>query len=123
MFERLDVKPGKVVGIKISGKLTDDDYKSFTPEMETIIAKEGKLRLLCVVEDFHGWTPKAMWDDLKFDIKHHSACERLAVVGTKAGDEWMAKFSKPFIHGDVKYFDHANLHDAWEWINEGVDGA
>ena len=31
----------------------------------------------------HGWDAGALWEDIKFDIKHFADIERLAMVGEK----------------------------------------
>ncbi len=61
MIEKLQPEKGKVIGFKLSGKLHDDDYKALVPELEALIAREGKIRLLVQLEDFHGWDLHAAW--------------------------------------------------------------
>ncbi|RLB61719.1 MAG: STAS/SEC14 domain-containing protein, partial [Deltaproteobacteria bacterium] len=46
MIEILEESSGATVGFSLSGKLHDEDYKSFVPQMEDVIAREGKVRLL-----------------------------------------------------------------------------
>ncbi|VAV82315.1 hypothetical protein MNBD_DELTA01-654 [hydrothermal vent metagenome] len=116
MIEKLDRSAGKMVGYKISGKLHDEDYKKFVPEIEAVIEKEGPVRVLLVMRDFHGWDLHAAWDDLKFDIKHYKDLERIAMVGENKWEEWMTKLSKPFIKGNVRYFDSHELEEAWKWL-------
>lgn len=120
MIEKLAGSQGRVVGYEASGKLTDEDYQKFIPELETIIREQGKLRLLVAIKDFKGWTPKALWDDLKFDIKHYSDCERIALVGESQKEEWMAKLSKPFTKAEIKYFPLDQADQAWNWLREGI---
>ena len=55
MIEILQTDSPKIVGFKLTGKLHDDDYKSFVPAVEKILAAEGKVRLFALFEDFHGW--------------------------------------------------------------------
>jgi len=116
MIEILAGTSGKILGVQLSGKLTDEDYRLLTPQLEQIIEQEGAIRMLCVLEDLHGWTAKAAWDDLQLDIKHHSAYERLAIVGESKLDEFMAWVSKPFVKGEVKYFPREHVDEAWKWI-------
>lgn len=116
MIEILTGTQGKILGLQLSGTLTDEDYGQITPRIEEIIQREGAIRLLCVLEDFHGWTAKAAWDDLKLDIKHHSAYERLAIVGTSKMEKFITWISKPFVKGEVKFFPPEEVNQAWEWI-------
>ena len=55
----------------------------------------------------------ALWEDIKFDMKHHGDIERLAFVGEKAWAAWMAKICRPFTSANIKYFD-ASEKDAAE---------
>jgi hypothetical protein len=48
------------------------------------------LRILFIMDDFHGWTAGAMWEDTKFDLKHWKDIERLAIVGETKWEKGMA---------------------------------
>lgn len=118
MIEQLSRSSGKVVGFKLSGKLHDEDYKHFVPLVDAAIAKEGKVRMLAQFHDFHGWDLHALWDDTKFSTTHCSKIERIALVGEKKWEEWMAKVCKPFTMAKIEYFDAAKIEDAWKWLEE-----
>lgn len=83
VIEQLPMSSPKVLGFKMSGKLHDEDYKTFVPLVEDAVAKEGKIRLLAQFHDFHGWDMHALWDDIKFSTKHCLDVERIALVGEK----------------------------------------
>lgn len=106
-----------VVEVKLSGKLHKEDYDTFVPGIEEIIERAGKVRFLMIMEDFHGWDLGAVWEDTKFDIKHHADIARLAMVGDKKWEEWMATICRPFTGAKIKYFDLAELDAAREWIS------
>lgn len=116
MIEQLPDSSGKILGFKLSGKLHDDDYKSFVPLVDDAIAKSGKVRLLALFHDFHGWDMHALWDDVKFSTTHCTKIERIAIVGEKTWEEYMAKVCKPFTMAKIQYFDAADLSNAWTWI-------
>ena len=86
--------------------------------METILTAEGKVRLFIQLEDFHGWDLHAAWDDLKFGLRHYSDFERIAMVGDRKWEKWMASFCKPFTKAKVKYFDRSDVDAAWKWLQE-----
>jgi hypothetical protein len=46
--------------------------------------------------DFHDWKAGALWQDIKFDLKHCTDIERLAMVGDKTWEKGMSVFCKPF---------------------------
>jgi hypothetical protein len=118
MIEQLPSTSEKVLGFKMSGKLHDADYKTFEPLVDAAIAKQGKIRMLAQFHDFHGWDLHALWDDIKFSTKHCTQIERIALVGDKKWEEWMAKVCKPFTMAKIRYFDASQLQDAWKWLGE-----
>ncbi len=108
---------GKIVAIKLTGKLTKEDYEHVTPAVERLIKQHGKVRMLVQLHDFHGWTAGALWEDIKFDLKHFQDIERLALVGETAWERGMATFCKPFTTATVRYFDHTKAEQAEAWIH------
>lgn len=118
MIEQLSRSSGKVIGFKLSGKLHDEDYKHFVPLVDAAIAQQGKVRMLAQFHDFHGWDLHALWDDTKFSTTHCSKIERIALVGEKKWEEYMAKVCKPFTMAKIEYFDAAKIEDAWKWLEE-----
>lgn len=118
MIEQLPRGGGKVVGFKLSGKLHDEDYKTFVPLVDAAIAQQGKVRMLAWFHDFHGWDMHALWDDTQFATTHCTKIERIALVGEKKWEEWMAKVCKPFTMATIKYFDASDIESAWKWLEE-----
>jgi hypothetical protein len=111
---------GKVLVIRLGGKLTKADYERFVPEVERLIRRHGKVRMLIQMHDFHGWSLSALWDDIKFELKHFAHIERLALVGESKWEAGMAAFCKPFTAATVRYFDEAKSSESLKWINEGI---
>lgn len=111
---------GKVLVLALTGKLTKQDYETFLPEVERLITRHRKVRMLVHMHDFHGWKLSALWEDIKFDVKHFAHIERLAFVGEKKWEAGMAVFCKPFTTAAVRYFDAADYDAALAWLNERV---
>lgn len=120
MIEQLTTNSDKILGFKMSGKLHDDDYKKFVPLVDAAISKAGKIRMLAEFTDFHGWDLHALWDDIKFSTTHCTKIERIALVGEKKWEEWMAKVCKPFTMASIRYFDLGQTDAAWAWLREGI---
>jgi hypothetical protein len=118
VIEKLDRGSDKVIGFKLSGKLHDADYQHFVPLVDQAIAEDGKVRMLAWFHDFHGWDMHALWDDTKFATTHCAKIEKVALVGEKSWEEWMAKVCKPFTMAEIKYFDVADIDMAWGWLEE-----
>jgi hypothetical protein len=118
VIEQLPQSSEKVLGFKMSGKLHDEDYKKFVPLVDAAVAREGKVRLFAQFEDFHGWDLHALWDDIKFAATHCTKIDRIALVGDRKWEEWMAKVCKPFTLAKVRYFDASEVEAAWAWLGE-----
>lgn len=106
--------------VEVTGKLTQEDYHIFLPEVEDLITRFGKLRILFEMNDFHGWTAGALWEDIKFDARHFNDIERLAFVGDKKWQEGMAAFCRPFTTAEVKYFSEDQRDEALGWLKAGL---
>lgn len=115
--ELIEKNDGKLLEVRVTGKLIHEDYQKFVPEFDRLAEKHGKIRLLFDMVDFHGWEAAAFWDDFKLGMKHHSDIERLAMVGDKKWEEWMSVFCRPFTKAEVRYFDREAIDDARAWLN------
>jgi hypothetical protein len=114
-----ELKDARVLEVAASGKLTDADYQQlFIPEIERLTKQHGKIRLLFEMTQFHGWEPKAAWDDFKLNLKHRHDIERVAMVGEKKWQHWLTEFAKPFTGAKVRYFDQAEADQARAWVGE-----
>src|ERR1044072_3048697 len=109
---------GKILEVQVTGKLTKEAYQEFVPLIEKMVGQHGKVRILFHMRDFHGWEVGALWEDIKFDMKHFKDIERLAVVGESKWQQGMAAFCKPFTSATIRYFDHGQLKEAETWIDE-----
>jgi len=118
MIEQLQTGSSNILGFKLSGKLHDEDYKTFVPAVETGLASGGEVSLYVQFENFHGWDLHAAWDDMQFGVKHYSDFKRIAMVGDRKWEEWMAKLCKPFTRATVRYFDAPEADAAWAWLRE-----
>ncbi|WP_395742087.1 STAS/SEC14 domain-containing protein [Prosthecobacter sp.] len=107
---------GKEMEVRITGKLEHADYEHFVPEFERLLKLHGKLRVLFIMVNFHGWELPALWDDIRFDLKHLADIERLALVGDKRWEKWMATFCKPFTTARIQFFDADEEAAARQWL-------
>ncbi len=118
VIEQLKDLPAHTLGFKMSGKLHDEDYKMFVPLVDAEIAKDGKVNMLAQFHDFHGWDAKALWDDIKFSTTHCTKIKKIALVGEKPWEKWMATVCKPFTMAKIEYFDSANIEAAKAWLKD-----
>src|SRR5262249_50401770 len=81
----LEEGAGKIVHVRLSGKLGEEDYERFVPKVERLIRAHGKIRVLGEMHDFHGWERGALWEGIKVDRRHFRGIERIAVGGGAKG--------------------------------------
>lgn len=115
-FEITEIAEGKVIEVALTGKLTREAYEEFVPLTEQRIRQFGRIRMLVILHDFHGWNAGAIWEDIKFDVKHFNDIERLAIVGESKWEKGMTVFCRPFTTARIKYFDHSEIDAARQWI-------
>ncbi|RTZ74820.1 MAG: hypothetical protein DSZ00_03275 [Gammaproteobacteria bacterium] len=118
MFKPIPVNVKGVVAFKAVGKLTHDDYQRFLPTLETIIREEGPVSLLLELENFHGWDLEAAKDDYEFATTHLESFRRIAIIGDKGWERWLALMAKPFVDTEVRFFTPDQLSEAWDWVRE-----
>lgn len=120
MIEQLPSESSRLLGFRLSGTLHAADYTTFVPVIDAALATAGTLRLLAWFQDFHGWDLHAAWDDAVFGVRHYAAFDRIALVGERRWQEWMAQLCKPFTKATVRYFDATEVEAAWAWLHEGL---
>jgi hypothetical protein len=110
-----------LVELRVTGKLSGDDYRYLVPRLEQLVHDHGRLRLLVELHDFHGWDLGGVWEELKFDARHSNPIERLAVVGQRPVSENMAAFPHPFSTSSVRYFDQGFSDVARDWLRGSAE--
>ncbi len=112
-----------LVELHASGKMTRAEYKDLLPRLEPLLSRKPPVRCYIELHDFHGWEAAALWDELKFDLKHRRDLGRVAVVGETRLEKWGANLSRLFFASEVRYFDHAHAAAARAWVTEPVAAA
>ncbi len=121
MITLLDRSEGKVIGVRIDGKLVHEDYKRFVPMLEKLIEEHGSFRCYVEMSNYEGFTLRALWDEIKFDTRHGGAIERCAIVGAPTVEKWATSMFKPlFRNAQIRFFDEAQSEEAWDWITAGA---
>jgi SpoIIAA-like len=120
MIERLAESTDNIIGFRIHGRLTREDYTGvFIPEITGITDRYGKGRLLLLMKQFGGWTLGGAWEDFLNAPKFFSI-ERMAVVVDESWDEWMTWLFRLFatIGIEIRFFREERLDEAWKWVRE-----
>ncbi len=120
MLEIIPRSQGKILGVRLTGKVTDSDYEEiFLPALQKVIDEFGKVRCLYFMDSgFEGWTLGAMWDDTKFGVRHRNDFEKCAIVGGPKWAEWGTKLVAHFLSAEIKTYSEDQVEEAWSWIQE-----
>ena len=121
MVERLEDMPTGTIGVRVSGKVSRDEYHELiAPVYEALDRGEPVNYLVATADDFHGLDVGALWEDVKavgtVGLKHRSSWRRFAVVTDK---DWMRNAIAAFgwiSPGEIKVFDPEGLDAAKAWV-------
>ena len=103
--------------LKVIGKLTHSDYKTFVPMFEQSLQciKEPKVKMLIDITQWEGFELEAAWDDLKFGLSHGSEFTKIAVVGESGFTQYAVKIVNWFTHYEMRFFEDTGK--AKEWLD------
>lgn len=116
MIQIINTGKDNLISAKISGKISKNDVEKIHPLIHNIIEKGKKVNFYFEMEDFEGYTLKGFWEDIKVDSAHISDYGKMAFVGEKKWQEWVAKATDFFTSSEVKYFKIENRTQAMVWI-------
>ena len=105
------------IKMKLIGKLTDADYKTIIPMIETSLSsvEYPNISLLVDATQFEGWSLEAAFDDLKIGLQHNRDFKKIAFVGNKSWQEYSVKLTNWFMAGKMEYFE--DISNAIDWLN------
>ncbi len=116
MIEKMSESSGSVIGYRVSGHVTKEDYAVLTPEVQALVDKEGSIRLLLDLENFK-WEEVSAWGaDLKFGQAYRHKIAKLAIVGDKKWQHLIANLADPFYAHESKFFHTDDRAAAWDWL-------
>lgn len=118
MFKILDITKDNLIAFQVKGKVEKTDYDKLNPLLEKTGREYDSRKLYVEILEIEGIEPAALWEDFKVYFKHIRNFNKVAIVGQSGVIEKLAKLSKPFISGDVKFFNDTETLIARNWIQE-----
>jgi hypothetical protein len=118
MLEKMSESSGPVVGYRVVGKVTAEDYQQLNPEVQALVDQYDDVYLLLDLQEFAGEEVKAWLHDLKFGHRFHDKIEKMAIVGDKRWQKWLTALVDPFYAKDAKFFQPEETDEAWAWLRE-----
>jgi hypothetical protein len=122
MVAAIEGLPPGVMGFRLTGKLSRDEYhEALMQPVYDALERGEKLRLLIELpDDFDGLDMGALWDDLKaagsVGLKHRDAWERMALV---TDQDWVRHGVGAFgwlSPGELRVFEPGEEEQATAWV-------
>ena len=82
---------GPLVECEVGGRITHEDYEGILPDLEKVIAEHGALRCVVRMGEIEWIQPRAIMDDLTFDVRHAGDREKVALVTDTRWQEWVTR--------------------------------
>lgn len=118
MIEQMDKSQGNTLGFKLSGDINKADYDVLVPAVQAAVDQAGSVSLLLDMQDFK-WEKVSAWGaDLNFGHTYRKKIDKMAIVGNKTWERWIAKLAEPFYAKEALFFSLAEIDAAWEWLNQ-----
>ncbi|MCX2832700.1 SpoIIAA family protein [Microbulbifer thermotolerans] len=110
----------KVLEVRPSGPLEEEDFRILTAQVDPVISEYGRLNgLLVDARDFAGWESFAtLVCHCKFVRDHHRYIHRIAVVSDHGLLGYMPRLVDHFVSAEVRPFPSADYTRALEWLAE-----
>jgi hypothetical protein len=105
-----------VVELTVEGKITDADLKANMERLRDDLERNGKTRILEVIEHFTGMEPQALWTDFRLGLPLARKVSRVAVVADQAWIRAASHLGRFFTSAELRAFEPAELDEARTWI-------
>lgn len=113
----LDQSREGTVGVRLQGRLTEENLAALGAELETRAA-EDSLRLLLELKSIKGYTAQELWSELSVSAPRVRDTDRIAIVcDDKDYRDGLVAISGPLPEDKIRSFDTSQLRLAWEWIS------
>jgi hypothetical protein len=118
-MQLLPLTRDNLIAVRVSGTLTSQEIDYFKALQREVIEQFGELRLYFEMEEFDGWQADSFLENALFDITHAHFYSKVAMVGEKSWQAWIAKLADLIKKGEVRYFDLDERVLAVQWVQQG----
>ncbi len=116
MVQPIDLHSDRIVAYQFSGKITADEIKSIADLLDKKTDRTEKMRFYAEYTTADGVTPKAIWEDLKFDLSHLTDFDKAAFVIDSDVLGLSAQVANLVPGLEVKYFKPDEQAQARQWV-------
>jgi hypothetical protein len=121
MITELPESQGAIIGVEITGKVSEEEELRWIARFDEAIEKYGKVSGLLLLADNAHWGLKAGFEDIRWCFTHTDKMEKIAIVADGAVWQWLIGIDSPFakLFGvKEKYFERSAINEAWEWLKQ-----
>jgi len=109
------------IWMKVSGKLTVEDYQKAHKLVQSDINLHHKSRGLFILDNFTGWSKDPRWEDILFMQEYADKITKMAIVGDENWKEDVFMFvGKSFRKTEIIFFPENQLELATAWLSEPI---
>jgi type II secretory pathway component PulK len=114
---KTEIISANTLRIVVPEKLKADDFLQIAPQIDSLIAQQGKIRLLVDASGFNGWENIEAFEKHAGFIKtHQQKVERIAVIAGHEWQHWVIGAVRVFVHPQVKAYDKGHESEALQWL-------
>ncbi len=114
---KTEIISANALRIVVPEKLKADDFRQIVPQIDSIISRHGKIRLLIDGTVFGGWENITAFEKHAGFVKaHQQMVERIAVIAGHEWQHWLIGAVRMFVHPEVKAYDKSHEDEALKWI-------
>jgi hypothetical protein len=106
----------QAVEIVLEGRISTQEFEALAERLEAFIARHGRVRVLEIVRDFEGMDASALWEDIKFSLRHLKDFSRCAIVANPNTRHLWSSLVAPFMSCDVEHFPPGEEDAARDWL-------
>jgi SpoIIAA-like len=112
-------EPGGLLVATVSGRIHYSEFLPVWQKSAEAIERVGKIRILILLDNFHGWETSEAWGDTSFQQRYDTFIERIAIVGDSQWKDLVLAFAgKPFRTLPIQYFLPTQLAEARAWLGK-----
>lgn len=119
MLELLPITSPYAVGVRLSGKVSQNDMETLVKEMEAKLKKQDQLGMYIELDHFEGFTLRGFLREARFVFRFMNHITRTAMVGDS---RWFSRaaavISRFFPNVEIEHFTPIQRDEALIWVAE-----
>ncbi len=121
MIKELPQSKGSILAFEIIGKVTLEEEEIWIKKFDEALEKHDKVSVMLILGDNTSWDAKAMYEDIKWLMKHMRRFDKIAIITDSKVWKWLialdAQFAKLVGIGE-RHFESHEAKEALVWISE-----